>query len=166
VPLFGLTHTNTYLRMTRIDNQTQTDNQTDNRSPNQTDKRRLVVCIDGTSNQFGPKVWILHIRLRTHIDANWRIRTPMSSNSTAMSKNPRTNSHITIAASVPMPNRWKSMSISSTTASSLLLLRTFVIELCGIIWYFRSNVHKGVLKAYRWLSDNYIKNDDIFLFGM
>ncbi|KAF8588043.1 hypothetical protein K439DRAFT_1336270 [Ramaria rubella] len=97
--------------------------------------RNLVVCIDGTSNQFGPNNTNV-IELYSQL---------------VQSENQLTyyNSGIGTYAK---PS-WKSLSYAKQVIDHKIDL--------AIAW----NLERIVMAAYRWLSDNYRENDRIFLFG-
>lgn len=131
-----------------------------------TSSRNLVVCIDGTSNQFGTKVTLTHSKwLDSRHEPTPRIRT--LSSFIAISPRTISNSHITAAGSARSPrslgHSWViNYPIAWTwpwagTSSHWFLYR--MISFCG------RNLHKVIMASYRWLSDNYQDGDSIFLFG-
>ncbi|KAF8907888.1 quinon protein alcohol dehydrogenase-like superfamily [Gymnopilus junonius] len=100
--------------------------------------RNLVVCIDGTSNQFGEQntnvieLYNLILKEEEHNQRTWY------------------NSGIGTYA---RPS-WKSLKFYKQVLYHKIDL--------AIAW----NFEQTILSAYRWLSDNYRKGDCIFLFGM
>jgi len=100
--------------------------------------RNLVVCIDGTSNQFGPHVrfWFLTRRAFAN-SVGHRIQTLLSCIASSCSQS--INSLITIVGSVRMPNRpgghGATQNRSCTTRSILLLHGEF------------THVHSSCLEA-------------------
>ncbi|THH17761.1 hypothetical protein EW146_g3118 [Bondarzewia mesenterica] len=97
--------------------------------------RNLVVCIDGTSNQFGPKNTNV-IELYSRLVKNEKQLTYYNSGIGTYAK----------------PS-WKSFSYWKQIMDNTIDL--------AIAW----NFEKIVMSAYRWLSDNYQDGDRIFLFG-
>ncbi|KDR70482.1 hypothetical protein GALMADRAFT_76143, partial [Galerina marginata CBS 339.88] len=105
--------------------------------------RNLVVCIDGTANQFGEKVSLLNVNTNVIELYNLILKE--------VEDNQRTwyNSGIGTYA---RPS-WKSLRYYGQVVYHLVDL--------AIAWGFEQTV----LAAYRWLSDNYERGDCIFLFG-
>ncbi|TFK19343.1 hypothetical protein FA15DRAFT_697596 [Coprinopsis marcescibilis] len=101
------------------------------------DSRNLIVCIDGTANQFGEK--------NTNVIELYNLISKGSQH------NQRTwyNSGIGTYA---RPHR-KSLSYYVQAVSHKIDL--------AVAW----NFERTVIAAYRWLSDNYEEGDRIFLFG-
>ncbi|KAJ2924584.1 hypothetical protein H1R20_g12518, partial [Candolleomyces eurysporus] len=99
--------------------------------------RNLIVCIDGTANQFGDKntnvIELYNLVMKEFEDNQFTWY----------------NSGIGTYA---RPH-WRSVKYLKKTASHKVDL--------AIAWHF----DKTILGAYRWLSDNYQKGDCIFLFG-
>ncbi|KIM35805.1 hypothetical protein M413DRAFT_32263 [Hebeloma cylindrosporum] len=101
------------------------------------DSRNLIVCIDGTANQFGDKntnvieLYNLILKEDEHRQRTWY------------------NSGIGTYA---RPS-WKSFAFYQQLISHKIDL--------AIAW----NFEKTILAAYRWLSDNYRSGDCIYLFG-
>ncbi|EDR04469.1 uncharacterized protein LACBIDRAFT_304566 [Laccaria bicolor S238N-H82] len=99
--------------------------------------RNLIVCIDGTANQFGEKntnVIELYNRILKEVEDNQKTWY---------------NSGIGTYA---RPS-WRSFKFYRQVISHKVDL--------AIAW----NFERTVLGAYRWLSDNYERGDCIFLFG-
>ncbi|KIM34905.1 hypothetical protein M413DRAFT_32925 [Hebeloma cylindrosporum] len=108
-----------------------------NQCPHSMNGRNLVVCIDGTANQFGEKntnvieLYNLILKEDEHNQRTWY------------------NSGIGTYA---RPS-WKSFKFYRQVISHKIDL--------AIAW----NFEKTILAAYRWLSDNYQSGDCIYLFG-
>ncbi|KDR70478.1 hypothetical protein GALMADRAFT_76068 [Galerina marginata CBS 339.88] len=121
------------------------------------DGRNLVVCIDGTANQFGEKVRSLDavcpspLPLADAHDKNTNVIELYNFILKEVEDNQRTwyNSGIGTYA---RPS-WKSLRYYGQVVYHLVDL--------AIAWGF----DQTVLAAYRWLSDNYERGDCIFLFG-
>ncbi|OCH91828.1 hypothetical protein OBBRIDRAFT_871796 [Obba rivulosa] len=99
--------------------------------------RNLVVCIDGTSNQFGVK--------NTNVIELYRL----------VKKFPDENqlTYYNSGIGTYAKPSWKSLSYMKQVVDHKIDL--------AIAWNFESIV----ISAYRWLSENYNKGDRIFLFG-
>ncbi|CAE6449562.1 unnamed protein product [Rhizoctonia solani] len=98
-------------------------------------KRKLIICIDGTSNQFSNKNTNV-IEMYYHIDKNDSQLTYYNSGIGTYAK----------------PS-WRSWTY---------LKQTFYNQIdLAIAW----NLEKVIIAAYRWLSDTYRDGDQIFLFG-
>ncbi|KAF8594399.1 hypothetical protein BDV93DRAFT_502060 [Ceratobasidium sp. AG-I] len=104
-------------------------------SVNPSTPRKLIVCIDGTSNQFSEKNTNV-IELYSHIEKSDTQLTYYNSGIGTYAK----------------PS-WRSLSYLKQMASSNIDL--------AIAW----NLERVIIGAYRWLSDNYRPGDLIFLFG-
>lgn len=136
--------------------------------------RNLVVCIDGTSNQFGEKVyrlrsfWTLVVAYRPL--SNLRTRT-LSSYTISLRKT-TAKLRSTTVESVHMQGRRSGhgpfTSRSSGTRSTSQSRGKHSSSVSGLPLslrqYFR-NFEKTVLSAYQWLSERYHTGDRIFLFG-
>ncbi|KAG8719113.1 hypothetical protein FRC09_011604 [Ceratobasidium sp. 395] len=97
--------------------------------------RKLIVCIDGTSNQYSEKNTNV-IELYSHIVKSDTQLTYYNSGIGTYAK----------------PS-WRSLSYLKQVVSNGIDL--------AIAW----NLEKVIIGAYRWLSDNYKPGDQIFLFG-
>ncbi|KAF8597367.1 hypothetical protein BDV93DRAFT_404760, partial [Ceratobasidium sp. AG-I] len=98
--------------------------------------RKLVICIDGTSNQYSEKNTNV-IELYSHIEKSSTQLTYYNSGIGTYAK----------------PS-WRSVSYMKQVVYN-------VVDL-AIAW----NLEKVIIGAYRWLSDHYQEGDQIFLFGM
>ncbi|EPQ52322.1 hypothetical protein GLOTRDRAFT_18414, partial [Gloeophyllum trabeum ATCC 11539] len=99
-------------------------------------KRKLIVALDGTLNQFG-------LQYSNVVDLYGRIE---KNDEQRMYYNSGVGTYAT-----PSP-RWWSPHILKRAVGS-------VVDL-AIAWSF----HKSILAAYRWLSENYELGSQIFLF--
>ncbi|KAF8602111.1 hypothetical protein BDV93DRAFT_406213, partial [Ceratobasidium sp. AG-I] len=97
--------------------------------------RNLVVCIDGTSNQFSEKNTNV-VELYSHVIKNESQLTYYNSGIGTYAKPTRTS-----------PSHW-----IKVIASNLDVL-------------FAGHLEKVIIAAYRWLSDHYQPGDKIYLFG-
>ncbi|KAF8597365.1 hypothetical protein BDV93DRAFT_417232, partial [Ceratobasidium sp. AG-I] len=97
--------------------------------------RKLIVCIDGTSNQYSEKNTNV-IELYSHIEKSSTQLTYYNSGIGTYAK----------------PS-WQSISHWKQVVYNLVDL--------AIAW----NLERVIIGAYRWLSDNYQEGDEIFLFG-
>jgi uncharacterized protein (DUF2235 family) len=135
--------------------------------------RNLIVCIDGTANQFGQKVrdlgpvqlyfWLMSSK-RTNVIELYNLILKEDEN------NQRTwyNSGIGTYA---RPS-WKSFKFYRQVLSHKIdLAIAWCVEssISGLCSQFPSgsfrNFEQTILAAYRWLSDNYRSGDCIYLFG-
>ncbi|EMD32007.1 hypothetical protein CERSUDRAFT_99715 [Gelatoporia subvermispora B] len=106
--------------------------------------RNLVVCIDGTSNQFGSK--------NTNVIELYRLVKKPSDDDSDTDSFVQLTYYNSGIGTYAKPS-WKSGHYRKQVIDHKIDL--------AIAW----NFEKIVISAYRWLSDNYQKGDRIFLFG-
>ena len=139
-----------------------------------TNGRNLIVCIDGTANQFGEKVRIFRGRLvallANIVEKNTNVIELYNLILKKVEHDQRTwyNSGIGTYA---RPS-WKSFKFYRQVLSHKIdLAIAWCVEqslsiLCSYLTsYSFRNFERTILAAYRWLSDNYKEGDCIFLFG-
>ena len=137
------------------------------------DSRNLIVCIDGTSNQFGEKVRILgaiysHCWLMYLVEKNTNVFEMYNLILQGVGHNQQTwyNRGIGTYAQPSLKFYLKVLSrkidsgIAGCVESSLSIISCSQFTSCS----FR-NFEQPILAAYQWLSDNYEPGDCIFLFG-
>lgn len=135
--------------------------------------RNLVVCIDGTSNQFGEKVYLLAL---PHVNGNFngalfRQNTNIVElySRLVKSKDQLTYYNSGIGTYVKDSKSFKALrqsvyhTLDKAFAMSVnpILSRSFSASLLMLYRNFKAKV----LSAYHWLSENYEPGDRIFLFG-
>jgi len=136
--------------------------------------RNLIVCIDGTANQFGEKVRVLVgypvTLLANVVEKNTNVIELYNLILKKVEHNQRTwyNSGIGTYA---RPS-WKSFKFYRQVLSQKIDLAiawcvkwSLSISCCHFTSCSFRNFERTILAAYRWLSDNYEEGDCIFLFG-
>ncbi|KAF8517054.1 hypothetical protein BU17DRAFT_50258 [Hysterangium stoloniferum] len=110
-------------------------------------RRNLIVCIDGTSNQFGKKKFYNVLGLALH-------NTNVIELYSQLVKDEGTQlTYYNSGIGTYAKPSWKSLSYLKQVVYNKIDL--------AIAW----NFEKIVISAYRWLADNYQDGDKIYLFG-
>ena len=139
--------------------------------------RNLVLCIDGTANQFGVKVGISIYSSIVLVPIS--ISLAQNSNVVELYSRLKKNKHqITyynsgIGTYVKDSKSWLSWDAwkQSFRHGLDMAIARYAPDLKAPAWlmflptFHRSSFKEKVLRAYQWLSENYEEGDRIFLFG-